>query len=50
MADSKHVEMLRGDLNHWQEWRDENPDLRPDLSKASLREHIWTMLTCTRLT
>lgn len=37
MADSRQIEMLRGDLKDWQQWRDENADLRPDLSKASLR-------------
>lgn len=37
MLDSRHVEMLRSDLNQWQEWRDKNPNLRPDLSKVSLR-------------
>ena len=29
--------MLASDFNHWQEWRDKNPDVRPDLSEASLR-------------
>ena len=37
MADSRHVEMLKSDLKQWQGWRDKNPDVRPDLSKASLR-------------
>lgn len=38
MADPKHVEILKQGVEAWNDWREENPDLRPDLLVAELRE------------
>jgi hypothetical protein len=38
MADEEHVAMLKQGVDAWNAWRDENPDVRPDLSRASLSE------------
>jgi uncharacterized protein YjbI with pentapeptide repeats len=34
MADGDHVERLKQGVAAWNAWRDENPGIRPDLSKA----------------
>jgi Pentapeptide repeats (8 copies) len=34
MANDEHVEMLRKGVAAWNAWRDENPNIRPDLSGA----------------
>ena len=36
MANSEHLNKLRGDLNDWNEWRKDNPETRPDLRSAPL--------------
>ena len=36
MADDEHVALLKKGVNAWNEWRDENPDIRPDLSETNL--------------
>ncbi len=36
MANDEHVAMLKQGVTAWNVWRDENPDIRPDLSAASL--------------
>jgi Pentapeptide repeats (8 copies) len=36
MANDEHVAMLRKGVAAWNTWRDENPDIRPDLSEANL--------------
>jgi hypothetical protein len=38
MANDEHVALLKQGVTAWNAWRDENPDVRPDLSRASLRE------------
>jgi uncharacterized protein YjbI with pentapeptide repeats len=38
MANDKHVAMLKKGVAAWNAWRDENPDIRPDLSYADLSE------------
>jgi uncharacterized protein YjbI with pentapeptide repeats len=38
MANDEHVAMLRTGVEAWNEWREENPDIRPDLIWASLVE------------
>jgi uncharacterized protein YjbI with pentapeptide repeats len=40
MANEKHLEMLREGVAAWNSWRNENPDLRPDLSSVDLSEAI----------
>ena len=37
MANSEHLNKLRGDLNDWNEWRKDNPETRPDLRSAPLQ-------------
>jgi uncharacterized protein YjbI with pentapeptide repeats len=37
MANDKHVALLKQGVAAWNAWRDENPDIRPDLSGADLR-------------
>jgi uncharacterized protein YjbI with pentapeptide repeats len=36
MEDSEHLNKLRGDLNDWNEWRKDNPQIKPDLRSAPL--------------
>src|SRR5262244_697771 len=36
MANDEHVAMLKKGVDAWNEWRRENPDIRPDLSGADL--------------
>jgi uncharacterized protein YjbI with pentapeptide repeats len=38
MANLEHVEVLRTDVDEWNEWRSEQPDLQPDLCAADLRK------------
>ena len=37
MADSNHLNKLRGELNDWNEWRKDNPETNPDLRSAPLQ-------------
>jgi uncharacterized protein YjbI with pentapeptide repeats len=41
MANDEHVALLTRDADIWNEWREANPDIRPDLSGASIgwRKH-----------
>jgi uncharacterized protein YjbI with pentapeptide repeats len=42
MANDEHVAILKKGAAAWNKWRDENPDIRPDLSGANLREaHLF---------
>ena len=36
MADRKQLNLLKKDVDAWNQWRDENPDIVPDLSGADL--------------
>ncbi len=36
MANPEHVEILKRGVEVWNEWRDEHPDIRPDLIRADL--------------
>jgi uncharacterized protein YjbI with pentapeptide repeats len=36
MANDEHVAMLKQGVTAWNAWRDQNPDIRPDLSGANL--------------
>jgi hypothetical protein len=36
MANDEHVALLKQGVDAWNTWRDENPDIRPDLSNADL--------------
>jgi hypothetical protein len=37
MANDEHVAMLKKGVDAWNEWRVENPHIRPDLSGSYLR-------------
>src|SRR4051794_9065292 len=37
MANEEHLAILRQGVEVWNGWREENPDVRPDLSDANLR-------------
>ena len=36
MADKRQIEILLDDVEKWNKWRDENPETRPDLTRADL--------------
>jgi uncharacterized protein YjbI with pentapeptide repeats len=36
VADSDHIEILKQGVDAWNRWRDENPEVRPQLSSANL--------------
>ncbi len=36
MANPEHFDMINQDVEAWNEWREENPDIRPDLSEVNL--------------
>jgi uncharacterized protein YjbI with pentapeptide repeats len=36
MANDEHVAMLKKGVDAWNAWRDENPNIRPDLSEANI--------------
>jgi hypothetical protein len=38
MANNEHVALLKQGVAAWNAWRRENPDIRPDLREADLRE------------
>ena len=38
MANDEHVALLKQGVANWNAWRNENPDIRPDLRRAALRE------------
>ena len=38
MANDEHIALLKQGVAAWNAWRDENPNIRPDLSMASLRQ------------
>src|SRR5829696_14272 len=36
LANEEHVDRLKQDVEAWNAWREENPDIRPDLLEADL--------------
>ena len=36
MANPEHLKILNQGVEAWNEWREENPEARPDLTKADL--------------
>jgi uncharacterized protein YjbI with pentapeptide repeats len=38
MANDEHVALLKQGVDAWNDWRKQNPDIRPDLSEADLRD------------
>jgi uncharacterized protein YjbI with pentapeptide repeats len=37
MANDDHIAQLKKGVDAWNAWREENPDILPDLSEANLR-------------
>ena len=37
MANRKHLDILKQGVSVWNAWREENPDVRPDLNRAKLK-------------
>src|ERR1017187_4614377 len=37
MADKEHFELVMGDIDAWNKWREENPEEKPDMSFAVMR-------------
>ena len=47
MANKKHVARLKQGVEAWNQWRRENPKIRPDLSRAGLiRASLSGARTC----
>jgi hypothetical protein len=42
MADDEHFAILKQGVDAWNKWREENPDIRPDLIEANLDGAILT--------
>ena len=40
MADNHHLKLLTDRWGGWNEWRRQNPDVRPDLSGADLERQL----------
>ena len=38
MANEEHLKILKQGVEAWNEWREKNPQITPDLSKADLYE------------
>lgn len=36
MANEKHIELLKQGVKAWNKWREQNPEIRPDLSESDL--------------
>ena len=47
MANDKHVALLKQDVEAWNAWRRENPNVPPDLSEADLNGAILSMAWLT---
>jgi hypothetical protein len=54
MSNPEHLKILKQGVEAWNKWREENPDFRPNLSGADLREahlvssaHFWPEATAT---
>jgi hypothetical protein len=55
MADESHLSVLKQGVEAWNQWREQNPGVEPDLGEANLCGTILTKanlarLTCTRRT
>ena len=38
MANPEHLKVLKQGVEVWNRWREQNPEIRPDLTQADLRE------------
>lgn len=37
MANEEHLKLIKQEIDDWNAWREENPEIHPDLSQADLR-------------
>jgi len=42
MANPEHIEILKQGVEHWNKWRDENPEIEPDLSGVDFQK-VYTI-------
>jgi len=47
MANEEHVAILKKGVAAWNAWRDENPDIGPDLQEAYLQQRRLTKVNFT---
>lgn len=40
MANPEHLEILKQGMKVWNEWRELNPEVRPDLGANNPRHHL----------
>jgi hypothetical protein len=43
MANDEHLAILKQGVEVWNEWRQKNPDVRPDLSRANIQTQQFTL-------
>ncbi|HEU5380931.1 MAG TPA: toll/interleukin-1 receptor domain-containing protein [Ktedonobacteraceae bacterium] len=48
MANPEQVELLQQEIDHWNTWRAENPEIRPDLREADLRGAVLSEADLSR--
>jgi hypothetical protein len=48
MADKKHIKILKKGVDTWNQWRNENPKIRPDLTEADLSCRILDQVDLRR--
>src|SRR5262249_3271104 len=48
MANDEHVALLKQGVTAWNAWRDENPDIRPDLRAADFRGAQFAVTSLSR--
>ena len=41
MANPEHVEILKEGVEAWNQWRKDNPGVRPDLRGAAVQPHFF---------
>jgi len=41
MAIKEHLKILKQGVKRWNKWREENPDVKPDLSNAAIYKETW---------
>ena len=49
MANEEHLKIIKQGVNAWNQWRERNPDIIPDLSKADLRGARFSKINLNRV-
>jgi len=50
MANQEHLDILRQDVEGWNRWRKENPNIKPNLGEANLRSATLVEINCAKAT